>query len=108
MINLAPAKSLFKDFIKVRITKTTDEFGDIIEEEQETQIQGILRVMSGNERFTADKETLFATHRLYTDHLNWKQTDKVRDEQGKDYKVKLINNVMGFDDLVQVDCEMVE
>ena len=70
-------------------------------------INGRIRPLNGNERLSADKTTLFATHRLYCDVIDIKESDRVL-YNSKIYQVKFVSNVMNFDRHLQVDLELIE
>ncbi|SNR95508.1 phage head-tail adaptor, putative, SPP1 family [Anaerovirgula multivorans] len=71
-------------------------------------IQGRIRQLNTDERISADKETVFTTHRLYCFPADIKATDRMT-YKGKTYEVKgEPNDVMNFGRLMQIELEVVE
>jgi SPP1 family predicted phage head-tail adaptor len=91
-----------------RRTLTQNAFGEFVEVwGLHLTIDGRIRPLNGNERLSADKTTLFATHRLYCDVADITEVDRVV-YQGKIYNIKFVSNVMNFNRHLQIDLEMVE
>ncbi len=90
-----------------RYTTSENAFGEEVKAwTTHLTIQGKLRPLSGTERFSADKTTLYATHRLYCFPANIEVNDRVKFDS-KYYNIKFVANVMNFDKLLQIDCELV-
>ncbi len=70
-------------------------------------VQGRMRQLNGNERFTSGKDTTFSTHRLYCDPADILPTDRISYD-GRKYDIHAVNDVMNFDRLMQVDCELID
>lgn len=69
-------------------------------------ILGKIRPLNGNERFSADKVTLYATHRLYCTLADITELDRVV-YNNQTYEIKYINNPMNMNRFLQVDLELV-
>ena len=69
------------------------------------EIDGCLRPLSGDTRISADKETLFATHRFYCDVADIKETDRYVDPDGEVYRIKFVADVMNMGNHLQIDLE---
>ena len=70
-------------------------------------IDGCIRPLQGDERLSADKKTLFATHRLYCDYdTSILQTDRISDS-GHDYEIKFINDPMQMHEFLHIDMELI-
>ena len=68
-------------------------------------IKGRLRKLSGNEIVRSDQLQSIGTHRLYCYPADIvKETDRIV-FNGKNYEIIDVNNVMNFDDLLQIECE---
>jgi SPP1 family predicted phage head-tail adaptor len=68
-------------------------------------ISGQIRPLSGDERLSADKKTLFASHRLYTDPADITEADRVNDN-GLIYDIKFVHDPMNFGRFLQIDLEL--
>ena len=91
-----------------RWAAATDAWGGTIKNWQaHLTIEGRVRPLAGEERFTGDKKTLFATHRLYCFPADITEKDRVV-YGGKNYDIKFVADVMNFDRLMQIDLELVE
>ena len=98
----------FEPVVIERYTSTYNDFGEEVKTwTTHLTIQGRLRPLNGTERFSADKETLFATHRLYCFPADIKETDRVKYDN-KYYNIKFVSDVMNFDILYHIDCELVQ
>lgn len=69
-------------------------------------IDGRIRPLSGNEKISADKNTLYVTHRLYCSILDITEKDRVL-FNGVKYEVKFVANPMNFGRYLMVDLEEV-
>lgn len=97
----------FEDIEQHRKTLTVDEWGQpAYDYALYATIKGRLRQLSGNEQYQSGKDTHVSTHRLYTRSLDFEQTDKII-YNGDEYDVVRINDVMNFNQLMQVDLELV-
>lgn len=91
-----------------RSTNSTDSWGNPIQTwSNYLVVQGRLRQLNGNETYASSKDTSTSTHRLYMRPANILVSDRVSHD-GKYFKIVSINNVMTFDELFQVDCELYE
>jgi len=73
-------------------------------------ISGHIRTMSGEERMSADKQTLYATNRLYCDSADITEKDRVVDGSTT-YEVKFVDPKLDLDNTVrfmQVDLLKIE
>ena len=66
---------------------------------------GRLRPLAGNERMSADKMTLYATHRFYTDVADITEADRYLDPSGKVYEIKFVSDPMNMGEFLQIDLE---
>lgn len=91
-----------------RAGQVQNEWGDWVDgwADHLTNVEGRMRALSGSERYSADKQTFFGTHRFYTSVANIKVTDRIVKE-GTTYDIKFVNNVMEFDEFLQCDVEVV-
>lgn len=72
-------------------------------------VRGTIFTLTGDKRFSADKQTLYATHRLLcfpspVSSNIIRKTDRVSDG-GTEYKIKFINDVLQYGQLLQIDLE---
>jgi hypothetical protein len=74
---------------------------------KDSEVSGFIRPLSGEERYAADKKTVFSTHRMYCDPVAIDETNRVV-SGGKTFSVKWVNNPMKFDRFYQIDLELVE
>ena len=79
--------------------------GDNGEWENHLEVPGRLRPLSGDERMSADKMTLYATHRFYTDVADIKESDRYIDPGGKVYEIKFVADPMNMGEFLQIDLE---
>jgi len=66
-----------------------------------------IRLLTGNEIFQNEKQNQVTTHRIYMPIVDVKYNDVVTINSVK-YKVKIINNPMGMNEYLIVDCEKIE
>ena len=92
--------------IQTFVASTTGWGGDGSWSDTET-IDCLIRPLSGAERYSADKKTVFSTHRMYCDPLALTEKNRVKAE-GKFYDVKFVQDPMNFNRFYQVDLELVE
>lgn len=94
-----------------RKTNTRNTLGGFIETWADLMtIEGYLRSLSGDERFAADKKTLFASHVFYTDPpITITQTDRYLDPSGKAYNIKNApDKVAGNVAMSRLELELIE
>ena len=97
----------FEAFTIQRQQLGEDSYGNPIEGwEDHKQGMGRLRMLSGSEQFQNGKDIGISTHRLYTRELDIELSDRII-YGGVAYNVLMVNNVMSFDELNQVDLELV-
>jgi SPP1 family predicted phage head-tail adaptor len=70
-------------------------------------VDGLIRPLTGDERLSADKTTLYSTHRFYTDPGDITEADRVNDN-GTIYRIKFPADPMGFGRFMQVDLELMQ
>lgn len=91
-----------------RVTQTPNGMGGWSESWQpHLTINGRIRPLSGDERLSADKVTVYATHKLYTFLYDITEKDRVVFE-GQVYDVKAVINPMTLNRFLQVDLELVQ
>ncbi len=89
-----------------RDTGDTDDWGTTIENfEMQAEMEGRLRPLSGDMRMAADKQTEFATHKLYCDPVDIRAGDRIH-FQGDVFRVNFAQDVMSMDRLMQVELEL--
>lgn len=66
-----------------------------------------IRPLQETEKYVGDKQTLYATHKLYCSVVDIKETDKIIDTDNKEYLVKGVINPMRWNNHLQVDLEYV-
>ncbi len=64
-----------------------------------------LRPLSGEERLSADKQTLHTTHKLYCDVLDITEQDRYVDPDGNIYHIVFVKNPMNMDRHLEIDLE---
>ena len=100
----------FKSGYKIHgYTMIQNDFGEWVEDwTLKGELDGLMRNLRGDERFTADKETYFGDNRFYCfpQSFDIESGDEIEDPDGNKYDIKNPNNVMGFDKLMQIDCEL--
>lgn len=95
----------FVPIVIQRSTMTTDSWGNPIQTwSNYSTILGLLRQINGSKLDSSRKDTTTTTHRLYCRLNDIKPTDRVL-YNNQTYSITRVNNVMGFDELLQVDCE---
>jgi len=67
-------------------------------------ISGRIRLLSGDEKITNEKENWTTTHRFYCDASNTLNRGDVIVKDGKTYDIKVIDNPHELDEFLQVDC----
>jgi len=91
-----------------RRTITRDAAGGTIETwADHLSISGRIRQLSGDDRLSADKDTVFATHRMYCMLADIVETDRVV-FSGITYAIKFIENPMLYGRFLQIDLELVK
>lgn len=68
-------------------------------------VDGRLRPLSGDKRLSADKETVFASHKFYTAVADIKETDRYKDPSGNIYTIKFISDPMSMGNHLEIDLE---
>ncbi len=68
---------------------------------------GRMRPLSGQQRLSADKQTLYASHRFYCPVFDVVQGDELESPGGVGYRVVFVKDVMSMDRHLEVDCELV-
>lgn len=90
-----------------RWTEETDDYGGVTEDWALQQtIDGRLRPLSGDKKLSAEKDTIFATHKFYCEPTDIKPGDQIRKDDVV-YKVKFAPDIMDFGLLMQVELELV-
>jgi head-tail adaptor len=93
----------FYDIDIERPTQTSDEWsGGSDTFATYKTIKGLIRQLNGHEANTSQKDTAIATHRLYCRIEDILTTDRVL-YNSIYYSITRVNNVMNFDELMQVD-----
>jgi SPP1 family predicted phage head-tail adaptor len=88
-----------------RLTATLGTFGNTIMAWNDLEdTEGYIRTLNGGERVSADKVTVYSTHRLYFFITDIKEKDRISYNSHL-YDVKLIDNKREF---YQVDLELIE
>lgn len=91
-----------------RATQTVDPWGNPIQTwANHLVVDGKLRQLSGSELYQSRKDTPVATHRLYCRLADIKVADRISHD-GQILNIVRVNNVMDFDELMQVDAEYVQ
>lgn len=97
----------------MKITQQDNGIGGFIDtEELVLEIPAKIRPLSGDEKLSADKLTLFATHKMYCKNLEINQTEDITyfikdTNYNKKYEIVFISNMMLFDELWQIDLKEV-
>jgi len=102
MATSLPLEKWFEEIALLTPISGVDSWGQPTVTYAETTIMGKLRMMSGNEPLIAQRDTEISTHRLYTKIEGITPLNKFS-YLGRLYDVVAVNNVMGFDRLIQVD-----
>ena len=69
-------------------------------------VDGCLRPLSGDKRLSADKSTVYASHRFYTDVADIRESDRYQDPDGNNYIIKFIADPMSMGNHLQIDLEL--
>lgn len=72
-----------------------------------SEVDGALRPLAGQFRLSADKETVFATHKFYCFPTDIIVGDQIRYD-GEEYEVTFAQDVMRFSRLMQIEMRLVE
>ena len=70
-------------------------------------ISARLRPLSGDERLSADKKTLFSTHKLYCGIHDITEADRYVDPDGYIYNIIFVKDPMSMGNHLEVDLEYV-
>ena len=94
------------EITRERLTSATNSFGAVTESwGSPLKFSGLINQLTGDKRLSADKLTVYASHRMYCDA----GTDIIhRDRIIHDdniYTIKAINNPMGMGRFLMVDLE---
>jgi len=74
-----------------RVTVTQDSYGGTVNAwADHLTVAGKLWELSGDQKLSADKETIFSTHEFATDIADIKGTDRYVDSDGNAYTIKAI------------------
>jgi len=74
-----------------RVTVTQDSYGGVVEAwADHLTVSGKLWELSGDKKLSADKETIFSTHKFATAITDIKETDRYVDAGGNDYEIKAL------------------
>ena len=94
-----------------RVTVTQDSYGGVIETwADHLTVSGKRWALSGDRKLSADKETIFSTHKFATNIADIKDTDRYVDPDGNDYVIKAlaIRKRPGGTGHVEIDLELVK
>jgi hypothetical protein len=94
----------------LRPTVSQDAAGGVINTyATHLSLRGRLRPLTGDTRISAEKDTYFADHRFYCFPVDIKENDIITKtgSTATTYMVKHAADMMTFDRLMQVDCELV-
>lgn len=85
---------------------TTTNVGGIAQTSYTTiaTVMGKIRQLNGREIYQNEKQNEVTTHRVYLPIIDVKYNDVLTIEDNN-YKVKIVNNPMGMNEFLQVDCE---
>ena len=95
-------KHVYKSGIVIeRFTSASDGMGGFTETwATHLTISGHIRTLSGAERMSADKQTVYATNRLYCESADITEKDRVVD--GTDtYQIKFVNQKLDLNSTVR-------
>jgi len=74
-----------------RVAVTTDSYGGAVETwADHLTISGKKWALSGDKKLSADKETVFSTHKFATAIADIKETDRYVDPGGNAYEIKAL------------------
>jgi SPP1 family predicted phage head-tail adaptor len=89
-----------------RVTRTDTNIGGWTESwDTHLTVDGKIRPLSGSERLSADKQTLYADYRLYCDNADITAADRAV-SGGVTYDIVFVKNVMHFDRHMEIDLLM--
>lgn len=94
-----------------RLTITTDSYGGVTETyAAHLTVSGKLWQLTGDKRLSADKTTIFSTHKFATGIADIKTTDRYVDPNDNVYEVKAVasRNRQDATGHIEVDLELVE
>lgn len=99
-------RRFFKTATLKRITSVDDGWGPVESISTIGPITGRMRMLGGSEQYSVGADETITTHRFYTEDgiLN----GDVIEYDGIDHRVLYVNNVMTFERLIQVDCEVID
>jgi len=93
-----------------RVTVTQDSYGGVVETwADHLTVAGKLWELSGDKKLSADKETIFSTHKFATAIADIKDTDRYVDPDGNAYEIKALAERKRQDGSghIELDLEMV-
>ena len=97
----------FQDITVERSSKGVDSWGNPIQVwSTHDVVKGVIRQLSGSEANVSNKDTPISTHRMYCRKTDIKTIDRLL-FNGVYYDVENVNNVMNFDELLQVELNVV-
>lgn len=99
-------RRFFKTATLKRITSVDDGWGPVESISTVGPIAGRMRMLSGKEQYSIGADETITTHRFYTEDDI--ENGDVIEYNGIDHRVLYVNNVMTFDKLIQVDCEVID
>lgn len=100
---IAGIDKYFRSITIQRPTSSTNAWGgDDMTFGAHLTVQGLIRQLHGNEVTSGQKDQVVATHRMYCRLADIKVTDRVV-YNTITYEITSVNNVMNFDELLQVD-----
>ena len=74
-----------------RVIVTEDAYGGITKTwTDHLTVDGKRWALSGDKKLSADKETIFSTHKFATDIADIKETDRYVDTEGNAYEIKVL------------------
>ena len=94
-----------------RVTVTEDAYGGVVETwADHLTVAGKLWELSGDKKLSADKETIFSTHKFATDIADIKDTDRYVDADGNAYQIKALATRKRQDGTghIELDLELVK
>lgn len=93
-----------------RVTFTEDDYGGVVETwADHLTVSGKLWQLSGDKKLSADKETIFSTHKFATDIADIVGTDRYLDPDGNAYEIKAVSERQRQDGTghIELDLELV-
>ena len=110
MIMIKNIEKYFYPIIIQRSSSSTGALGGPIDDfRTHITVDGILRQMPtgyGGETNSSNKPITRSSHRMYCRIADIKTKDRVYLD-GNSYNITSVNDVMGFGELMQVDCELI-